>query len=428
MLLTVQDYIDAKLVHSLHTSESKSFRGCRRRWNWIFREFWYPRTTAKPLEFGTAYHVAMEKFYSPELWDRPRDVVTELAIQAFRSKCQHQLDEYCDKNNITLRDVASEIKQDYEERMALGEGMIRYHAEEVSPELDKDLIPRKVEIAFEVPVTNPDTGEQLWCVCDTCWARYTAYMRTIHSDLDSIVGKLFNCSCRSWEEHLGYWKGLPVTYGGRIDAIFEGVDGRYWVVDWKTAAQLAGDRDEFLLIDDQVTRYCWALWSIGIRIAGFIYHEQKKGFPEAPEPLSRRRLGCLYSVSKSQNTNYDLYKKTVEENDNGAYVMGCYDEFLEWLEENGGVFHQRHTIHRNETELKQAARNVYFEALDMTNPDLLIYPNAGRFGCNTCAFRQPCIGVNQGEDYLYTLRTMFDKRRYHYWEDKQPSTDSKGNE
>jgi hypothetical protein len=416
MLLTVQDYIDAKLVHSLHTSESKSFRGCRRRWNWIFREFWYPRTTAKPLEFGTAYHKAMEVFYTPELWDKPRDVVTTLAVQAFRQKCQEQLFDYCVAHNITSRDLDSEIKKDYEERMALGEGMILYHANEVSPALDKDLIPRKVEIGFEVPVVNPDTNEQLRCKCDTCWSRYTAYCETLYPPTRDGM----------WERK--NWDGLPVTYGGRIDAIFEGVDGRYWVVDWKTAAQLAGDREEFLLIDDQITRYCWALWSIGIRIAGFVYHEQKKGFPEEPEPMTRRRLGCMYSVSKSQDTNYDIYKRTVEENDNGAYVMGVYDEYLDWLKENGGVFHQRMTVHRNETELKQAAKNIYLEALDMTNPNLAIYPNAGRFGCNTCAFRQPCIGENQGEDFLYTLSTMFDKRRYHYWEEKVPSTESKGNE
>lgn len=427
MLLTVQDYIDAKLVHSLHTSESKSFRGCRRRWNWIFREFWYPRTTAKPLEFGVAYHTAMEKFYTPELWDKPREVVMQLAVQAFRRKCQAQLDEYCGANNIYRDGLDPEVAKDYEERMALGEGMILYHAEEVSPVLDVDLIPRKVEIGFEVPVTNPDTGEQLYCGCDACWSRYTAYMKTLYDDLDA-VHSIFQCNCSSWEEHRDYWKGLPVTYGGRIDAIFEGVDGRYWVVDWKTTAQLAGDRDEFLLIDDQITRYCWALWNIGINIAGFIYHEQRKGFPEEPEPMQRRRLGCLYSVSKNQNTNYDLYLRTIQENDPAAYEQGCYDEFLDWLKENGGVFHQRYIVHRNETELQQAARNIYLEALEMTNPNLPIYPNAGRFNCTTCAFRQPCIGKNQGEDFLYTLSTMFDKRRYHYWEDKKPSTESKGNE
>lgn len=419
MLLTVQDYIDAKLVHSLHTSESKSFRACRRRWNWMFREYWYPRTTAKPLEFGTAYHKGMEVFYTPELWDKPREVVRDLAVQAFRKKCREQLFAYSDANDISIEYIDPEVVKDYEERMALGEGMIQYHAEEVSPVLDVDLIPRKVEIGFEVPITNPDTGQQLYCKCDTCWSRFDAYQLTLYPS---------EMLYRTHSDSQGFWRGLPVTYGGRIDAIFEGVDGRYWVVDWKTAAQLAGDRDEFLLIDDQITRYCWALWSMGIRIAGFIYHEQKKGFPEEPEPMQRRRLGCLYSVSKSQNTNYDLYLRTIQENDLGAYEAGYYDEFLEWLKENGGVFHQRYVVHRNETELMQAARNIYMEAVEMINPSLPIYPNAGRFGCNTCAFRQPCIGQNQGEDFQYTLSTMFDKRRYHYWEDKNPSTESKGNE
>lgn len=35
-----QSYTDnmiaRKLVHEVHTSERRSFRGCRRRWDWIF--------------------------------------------------------------------------------------------------------------------------------------------------------------------------------------------------------------------------------------------------------------------------------------------------------------------------------------------------------------------------------------------------------
>jgi hypothetical protein len=415
--MVVQDYIDKKLVHSLHTSESKSFRGCRRRWNWIFREFWYPRTTAKPLEFGTAYHTGMEAFYRPEMWDKPRAVVTELAIQAFRKKCSEQYEAYLE----AFPNPDESVKKDYDERMALGEGMIRYHANEVSPVLDRDFIPRKVEIAFEIPVTNPENGDQLWCRCDTCWSRWLAYDALQHEQPPKSA-EIF------WAGLRAQWRGLPVTYGGRIDAIFEGVDGRYWVVDWKTAAQLAGDRDEFLLIDDQITRYCYALKSIGINIAGFIYHEQKKGFPEEPEPMTRRRLGCLYSVSKAQNTNYELYKRTVEENDPSGYLSGAYDEFLDWLKDNGGVFHERHIVHRNDKELRASAWHIWDEACDMTDRNLRIYPNAGRFSCGSCAFRQPCIGANNGEDYAYTLSTMFDKRKYHYWEDKVPSTETKGNE
>src|SRR4051794_31695213 len=94
MLRMVDDYIEADLTHSIHTSGRKSFRGCRRRWNWIFNDYWYPRTTAKPLEFGVAFHKGMETLYEPLLWNKPREIVLELAIQTFRSKCIEQRDNY----------------------------------------------------------------------------------------------------------------------------------------------------------------------------------------------------------------------------------------------------------------------------------------------------------------------------------------------
>lgn len=57
-ILTVEEMVEKSLTHEIHTSERKSFRGCRRRWDWIFRGNYYPVVTAKPLEFGIAYHLA----------------------------------------------------------------------------------------------------------------------------------------------------------------------------------------------------------------------------------------------------------------------------------------------------------------------------------------------------------------------------------
>src|SRR6185312_7002878 len=95
MLTTVDDYIKAGLVHSLHTSTAKSFRGCRRRWNWLYNEYYYPTETAKPLEFGVAFHYAMEKLYDPDTWhDKP--TAYALARAAFVEKCDEQYEKYCD--------------------------------------------------------------------------------------------------------------------------------------------------------------------------------------------------------------------------------------------------------------------------------------------------------------------------------------------
>lgn len=210
---------------------------------------------------------------------------------------------------------------------------------------------------------------------------------------------------------------------------------RYWIFDWKTAARLStgepGADDDYMLLDDQITSYCWAIWLIGkllsveIPVAGFVYAQIKKAVPVEPEPNKRPRLGRMFSVNKSQETTYELYLKTVAENDPGAYEAGLYDDFLEYLREFGGVYHKRHQITRTDTELENAGRNIYYEALDILDPNKRIYPSPGRFACQDCAFRGPCLSMNRGEDYLYALESMFEKRPYKYWEVQELSTDKK---
>lgn len=424
MLETVIDYIEVDLTHSVHTSGRRSFRGCRRRWSWLFREYFYPLTTAKPLEFGVAYHKAMEVFFEPVFWDKPRDIVTAMAIQAFRGKCKEQFDKYCEQ----FGSPDQEVIDDYDERLELGEGMISHFAEvSVHDKKLEGMTPTHVEVPFEVPIEDPDTGSQLWCKCSSCWERYKVHMQTKYPDVE--FGPVNNPYV-SIPHQVIWWKGLPVTYGGRIDAIMQGPDGRYWIVDWKTAARLAeeDDKTEFLALDDQITSYCAALNKLGVDIAGFLYFEQKKAYPVEPEPNVRRRLGRLFSVNKQQVTDVEIYEQTVKELDPEAYEQGLYEEHIEWLKLNGGRFHASYREYRNQEELHQCWINIWNEANDMVDPNLRIYPNAGRFNCTNCAFRQPCLEQNSGGDYMYALETMFEKRRYHYWVDKQPSTDSKGGE
>lgn len=428
MLQTVDDYIEAKLTHSIHTSERKSFRGCRRRHDWLFRHYYYPLTTAKPLEFGVAYHIGMEVYWDPRLWNKPREVVLEMAIQAFRQKCEEQLTKYKDATLQEGQDLPDEVEADYKERKELGESMLRYfHDVARHDERLQYMRPIKVEIPFEIPIDDGPDG-QLWCKCDTCWDRYKAWWRThkpavrfdVFGDGDEAHGS------EAWER----WNGLPITYGGRIDAILVGPDGRIWIFDWKTAAKLAieADRTEFLELDDQILSYCAALWKLGIDVAGFIYFEQKKAAADEPEPLVRPRLGRMFSVSKSNTYNPVVYERTVKEIDPGAYEAGLYNDYIEYLKVEGGRFHAWYKEHRTEEQMKICLTDIYDEACDITDPNVRVYKNAGRFNCSNCAFRQPCLEKSSGGDYVYALETMFEKRRYHYWEEKEASTDSKGGE
>lgn len=412
--------ISKNLVHSIHTSERRSFRGCRRRWNWIFNDRYYPTVTPKPLEFGVAFHKGMEVLYDPMTWN-DKETAAALAQAAFIKTTKEQYQSYLKLNK---GNIDPEMKADYDERVLLGISMLKYYTKYVIPVQDNNFKPVKVEIEFEVPIKDPG-GQYVWCKCLRCWNKWKVYVDQ-HNLTVAEEQKIAHAGGFTDD-----WHGLPVTYGGRIDALMEDELGRYWVFDWKTAARMSGvepgSPDDYMLLDDQITSYCWALDQLGIAVAGFVYAEIKKAKAEEPEPNKTQRLGRWYSVNKQQNTTYEMYLDTVKTGDPTAYAQGLYDEFLQYLKDSGNRFHLRHQIHRNSIELKNAGLNIWLEARDITDPQLRIYPSAGRFSCNGCAFREPCLGMNRGEDYLYTLNTMFEKRERAYYE-KEASTDSKGGE
>jgi hypothetical protein len=253
-------------VHEVHTSELKSFRGCRRRWSWIFRENYYPKVTAKPLEFGSAYHAGMEAFYEPMRWEYPHEVKVALAITTFVDLCNEQKAKYVSEEGY----LEDEVEEDFNERVELGKGMLQYYGDQVK-RTDHRFKPVKVEIPFEVPIINPDTE------------------------------------------------------------------------------------------------------------------------------------------------------------DTAAYEAGLYDEMLEWLKVEGPQFFKRYQIHKSEYQNSQTGLNIYKQAHDIVDKDLVLYPNPGRFACGFCAFRQPCLGVNDGSDYKYTLDTLYDQRPFHYWvKEAAPTTEKSG--
>jgi hypothetical protein len=423
----LDDYVNRcitnNLVHSVHNSTVQSFLGCRRRWDLATRQMYYPLVTPKPLEFGSAFHKGMEKLYDPLTWD-DKEVALGLAKQAFVEECKAQFSKYLKLNK---GNIDPSMRAEYNSRILLGISMLNYYGKYVSPETDRNFTPVKVEIPFEVPIRSP-RDEYMFCKCEQCYKRWVASDLAKETIAKCTAEKLHDCDP---EDHF-QTMGLPVTYGGRIDCLVQDTFGRYWVYDWKTAAQLSGTKarsTEFMLLDTQITSYCWALWTLGFPIAGFVYAEIKKAVPEEPEPMKNQRLGRWYSVSKQMSTTAEIYKKTVEEGDPGGYAAGLYDDFIEYLKSDEGPrFSVRHEVHRNEAELRNAGINIWQIASEMVNPDLRVYPSPGRFACSFCAYQEPCLGMNRGEDYQYTLNTLFEKRTRHYFEERPSSTDSRGGE
>lgn len=380
-------------------SERRSFRGCRRRWNWAYREGFVPETPIKALEFGVAYHGALETFYTPDSWALPVADRLESAIAKFTSECEAQKANYLKIMN--LRELPDEVALDYEERINLGVGMLRYHCEYVHPKMDNWFRPVAVEIPFVVPIEDPDRpGIPLVCTnSPECGQAHS----NVLSNPDSHV-----------------------VYAGRVDMLVEDVRyGGYFIWDHKTAAVLAKD-DGFLQLDDQVGSYVWALRHVlELDIRGFIYAESRKDYPREPKALKRLSGGRSFSTAQNQATSLEIFEPFVAQHDKIAYDAGAYDEYLAFLESAEATqFSQRFVVIKSEAELVNIGKNIALEAADMVDSRTRIYPSVGRYTCSTCAFRQPCLAEFMDEDPRYLLESTYMQTDRRYWMD-QPSSSEK---
>lgn len=355
-------------MHELHVTERRSFRGCRRRWNWIYRERRLPHILATPLEFGIAYHKAMEVFYDPGTWETQSNAVRrELAVAAFVDECEKHRDTFLAQVPVDDEDLLG----GYDDQIELGSDMIRYHADRVSPARDKHLRPIATEYGFDVPFVHPDTGEVLTCSVD--------------------------CG----QDHPS---GDEVHLVGKIDVVFRNLeDNTLHAGDWKTASRLS-TMDSFLKIDDQINTYMLALrLGLGYDVRKFLYHEQRKAVPKAPKHLKNRKEGKLLSTDYRQLTDFQLFVTEAETYDPQAYERGLYDEYLNFLYWEGPEFYMRHPVTKDDEELRSAARDIFSEASDMLDPNLRIYPSPSQMRCNLCQHIEPCEAVFKGKDYEKVL-------------------------
>ena len=343
---------DAKWI--IRTSDRISFKNCRLQWDWgsKLRQNYEPNTVANALTFGTGVHAGMEALYDPRTWGQDAALRLAMAQTAF-------FEAYPNNGDV----------EEYAEYTLLGQGMLKHYIEWAA-DWDKTITPVHTEIEFEVPIPAP-----------------TATPLRFDNGID---GNLF-CD------------GMPVVYQGRLDLIVQDQYGRYWIVDWKTAARIEGSH-EWLQLDEQITSYCWAIQQmLGIRVEGFIYVELLKNLPEPPRVLKKGNL----SVDKTQNTTHKLYLDKLAEM--GYADRTPYEEILEYLRLQGNKFFRRTIVYRSQRELELMGERIALEAVDMLN-DPSIYPTPNKFKCGFCAFKAPCLARADGSDYGWMLSDSFHKR------------------
>ena len=323
-----------------------------------------PLRGAKPLEFGTDWHTAMEVLYDPETWHlvknpKTRPLILENVRQTFIKANKEHKAKYAYESG----GYSPEVEADFQEREELGLAMLNaYFAWQIEQDNFK---PVAVEVNFEVPVLTPD-------------------------------GEPFICSCHGW----------PVVYQGKLDGIVEDAFGWYWILEHKTTGQMGPT--EHLQLDEQTGSYAWAVKHLlGLRVQGVIYNEAVKKAPHPPLELKRPQQGRNYSVNKQQDTTYEI---AVEYLSRHGEDLSLYEEFLDYLKLQGNKFFRRSQVHRNEYELEDQGRRIYYEAKEMLDPETEPYPNPSRFNCMMCAFRAPCIAMNDGSDFEFLLEEDYRER------------------
>lgn len=187
---------------------------------------------------------------------------------------------------------------------------------------------------------------------------------------------------------------VPVYYHGTVDRVCIDNQGRWWILDYKTAKAID---DRKLETDDQISAYMWALEQhFQHPIEGFIYLQLRKEVPKEPK---RKKDGSL-SVAKQQTTHDRLLREIKKDygalesapeklqklyyNLLGNVEIGTGDQFIQWR-----------LIRRSIGEKISTYQMILNECNVMLDPFQVHWMNPNKDCSWDCEFRQVCIEMTK---------------------------------
>jgi len=402
----------------IHTSDRGAFKECRRRWAWSSpsRRNLYPRIAAMgvymPFWFGTGIHKGIQHYYS-KLSENPADVFLAWFDLEWNGGLVHETElpsGYADRNPVPqengyyhvagIKDLMPSADERYDEFMEhkeLGVGMLNYFVEYAERHDDFRIVAN--EHLFSVPILG-ENGRPMYAednrVMPEDWEP---------SEEENIYGRI-NMGKRG-----RIFKQVHAR--GRMDQIVQmNESGRYKIRDYKTAGKLDDDYFAHLELDEQCTTYLWAgpleAQMYGLEytdITTIDYVAIRKAFPRPPTPLKN----SMPSMDRQkESTTAEMFAKYIKDNNlkvvyDGSVKMQEYYAYL--LERGEKQFVWVESTHRNSAQIANAGLRLYYEAKDMLDPDLILYPNPSKnYSCTRCRFRSPCIAAEDGSDWEAMLR------------------------
>jgi hypothetical protein len=153
----------------------------------------------------------------------------------------------------------------------------------------------------------------------------------------------------------------------------------YWLVEHQVVTDPAWPDVDRLRLDEQALTRSWA-WQLNFlaRLEGTIHNELRATSPELAQTsdVEVRAIPGPGGIVTQRSTGY---------------------------------FRRTH-IPRSELEIERRGVDIAHEVQEMTDPSLRIYPNPSWEHCSTCAYRPPCLAMNQGLDEQPILQASYRRR------------------
>lgn len=345
------------MKYEIHVSDMRSFKQCRRKWQWSStlpgRMGLERKVTYAPFFTGKAVHYAMQQYYEggAEMTSTAEAYIAE----------EHKAME----EGGALWDSEEAVVQ---EQSALTLGMLAHYQmwarTDQGPWSDKNIRVLSMETDFKVPLRNPN-------------------------------GR----------------KSNKIYLGGRFDGVVQHLPSdTYWVFETKTTRSIK-ELVSSLANDEQAGAYVYAAGELlGVPIAGVLYNILRKKVPTQPQVLKSGDLSRRADADTTAQAFLD-YACSHHADWTREQVIEYYQEYLDMLLAKGNTFFLRHPVYRTPQEIKQLQLDIWTVALEMTRPNTPIYPSPSWLNCGFCSFRTPCLMLNAGGDYEEILDTEYRARR-----------------
>jgi hypothetical protein len=364
------------MAYELRPWDREWFKRCRRAWDLGSRTRRNLEPLAPPssfqLDLVRALRDALAVYYFPGMWEWDRNIVLPLAFQAFTKAITTQEEKYEATTPLTAKE-----REDCERQLASGKELLEHY----------------------IPWAR--TVDRFWPV-------------RVETDFDAQVPDFRNPG-----HDLVSPGGQPIHYQGRIDMLVVDEHDAYWIVRHRLAPEGFPDLD-LLFLDDEQVAACWAweLFYLGMRISGTIHNEFRLGGapPDPAEPVRRPRAAHAWARARANNRaaaqseGYAPEPATVPVPGHRRMYAKAEREPDEVVVEEGGGMFRRTRIPRSRAELDALAERLAMEALDMTDPGLVLYPTPSVAHCSACEYRAPCLAMNESGDVEAVLSADYRTR------------------